>query len=159
EEDILLHTDDNADTDALRNALNYPCSEIWTGRAIPHRTSYEHLDLWLAGMPGFSRLTAAASAIERGHVNPTFAWGGPAIPAASTSAYLTGRPAEHQPGTATEHRGASEIGIRAHGPASQHLADTLASRVRAFDPECHAVIEVLPGNDDACQHGTSTITK
>jgi hypothetical protein len=70
-------------------------------------------------MPGFSRLTATADAIARGVVTPTFPWGGSAIHDGDTLAYLTERVIAPQIDTTESERGVSEVGVCAHGPASE----------------------------------------
>lgn len=161
--EVQIQTDDPADAAALGSALDQPATEAWTGVTIPHGTSYEHLDLWLAGMPGFSRLTATAEAIARGVVAPTFPWGGSAVHDGDTIAYLTGRMVAPQIATTESGQGVSEVGVRAHGPASERLAETVADRIRLFDrehrAEHHAVIEVRPHDEDSELRGDTVIAK
>ncbi|MGH3814995.1 MAG: methyltransferase, FxLD system [Pseudonocardiaceae bacterium] len=157
--EVQVQTDEPADATALGSVLDQPASEAWTGVTIPHGTSYEHLDLWLAGMPGFSRLTATSEAIARGVVTPTFPWGGSAVHDGDTVAYLTERVVAPQTDTTECERGVSEVGVRAHGPASEQLAQTVADRIRLFDREHHAVIEVRPHNEDSELRGDAVIAK
>ncbi len=156
---VQSQTDDPADAAALGSVLGQPATEAWTGVTVPHGTSYEHLDLWLAGMPGFSRLTATSDAIARGVVTPTFPWGGSAVHDGDALAYLTERVVTPQTDTMKGERGVSEVGVRAHGPASTRLAQTVADRIRLFDREHHAVIEVRPHDEDSELRGDTVITK
>lgn len=161
--EVELHTDDPADAPKLTEALTHPVVESWTGVTIPNGTSYEHLDLWLAGMRGFSRLTATAEAIDRGVVRPTFPWGAPAVHDGGTIAYLTERPAAPEADDGGNERRVAEIGIRAHGPSGAYLADTVADQVRIFDREHRgrhqAVIEVRPNDAATPPNGDALITK
>jgi protein-L-isoaspartate(D-aspartate) O-methyltransferase len=162
--EVELHTDDPADAPKLAEALTHPVFETWTGITIPNGTSYEHLDLWLTGMHGASRLTATANAIDRGVVHPTFGWGATAVhDGGGTIAYLIERPATTETDNEGNQRGVAEIGIRAHGPAGAELADSLADQVRIFDREHRrrhrAVIEVRPRDVAAPPDGGTVITK
>ena len=157
--EVQIQTDDPADEAALGSALNQPATEAWTGVTIPHGTSYEHLDLWLAGMPGFSRLTATSEAIAQGIVTPTFPWGGSAIHDGDTLAYLTERVITAQTGMTGSEQGVSEVGVRAHGPASEQLAKTVADRISRFNREHHAVIKVRPHDQDTELRGETVILK
>lgn len=137
---VRLQTDQLADEAALTRVLEGRATEVWTGVVMPYGTSYEHLDLWLAGISGFSRLAATPEAIERGVVAPTFRWGGSAVHQGGSIAYLTERPVSGRPK-------AAEIGVRAHGPIRRRLADEIAERICAYDPDRRAVIEVRPHDD------------
>jgi protein-L-isoaspartate(D-aspartate) O-methyltransferase len=162
--EVQLHTDDPADTAKLTHALDYPVTQTWTGVTIPRGTSYEHLDLWLAGMRGFSRLTATPDAIARSVVHPTFPWGASAIHDNGTIAYLTERPAAPHLDTSGNQQRAAEIGIHAHGPTSTQLAQTVADHIRTFDrhhrTKHQAVIEAHPnGHCDAPDSDTVIIKR
>lgn len=162
--EIELHTDDPSDAPKLTDALTHPVSQTWTGVTIPSGTSYEHLDLWLTRMHGFSRLTTTQDAINRGIVLPTFPWGASAIHHGDTLAYLTERPAPPQRDNDGNQRPVAEIGIRAHGPASTQLANTIAHQIRTFDHDHrrnhHAVIEAHPHEPATTPpNDTTVITK
>jgi protein-L-isoaspartate(D-aspartate) O-methyltransferase len=162
EGDVVIHTDDQADG-TLEHALDHPATVAWTGVIMPHGTTYEHLDLWLAGIPGFCRLTATPDAIARGVVTPTFSWGGSAVHHGGAFAHLTERASAPETDAAGKRRGTAEIGVRAHGPDSARLAEAVAERIRVFDREHRAhhraVIEVRPHDDGIAPQCDALITK
>ena len=127
--DVVLAVDitDHPDQDALARALAHPTRQQWTGTIVGHDEAAEHLDLWLAtttaatadasdDMARFGRLSATRAARDAGIADPAMRWAGAALYRGGTLAYLTAR-------AHTDH--ADELGITAHGPDSNTLADNL----------------------------------
>lgn len=121
--DLLLRIDDGrpADTGALGRALDYAQAVTWTG--VPF-VMPEILDFWLAGISGFCRVLASATAVDASRVcAPLFPWGSMGVFDGGTVAYLTAR------------GDLPELGVCAYGPDGRGLADMVAERIRQWDSE------------------------
>jgi protein-L-isoaspartate(D-aspartate) O-methyltransferase len=114
------------DEEALRQALAYGAHEQWTGVVVDDDQPIEHLDLWLAttARSGFVRLFAGPQARENGVADPARRWAGAAIHNGGTLAYITRRELDDDKG---------ELGVTAHGPDSQRLAEELAEHLHIWD--------------------------
>ncbi|MFL6054981.1 MAG: hypothetical protein ACJ72W_19005 [Actinoallomurus sp.] len=114
------------DDDAIRDAMNHPAYTEWTGVVVNDNDPIEHLDLWLATIDSdrFARMSAGPKARENGVAHPARRWGGAAIHDDGTLAYVTRR--ELNDDTA-------ELGVIAHGPGSQRLANRLADLLTLWE--------------------------
>ncbi|HVX42329.1 MAG TPA: hypothetical protein VHC49_00490, partial [Mycobacteriales bacterium] len=141
---VTLRIDDDRDLDvaALSTALDHPRKNAWTGIVVDNGSDWDHLYLWLAATrPGFCKFTTTSEAFAGGAVRPAMGWGGAAFHDGADFAYFTNRRANGQ-------EPPYEIGIFAHGPNSQTLADDLAAQIRRwhrdFRSRTTARIEVHP---------------
>lgn len=112
---------DQVDAAALGHALAGPGTERWSGAVIDQQRPGAHLDLWLATTgSGYGRLGVSDEARARG-VDPTRRWAGAAVVDGGALAYLVLRNLD---------AGREEIGVIAHGPHAERLANRTIERVR-----------------------------
>jgi protein-L-isoaspartate(D-aspartate) O-methyltransferase len=114
------------DLDGLRGVLGLPSAEAWSGVTVDGMEPFDHLDLWLARLPGFVPLLAEQEAVDRGVVRPSWRLGTPAVVQCGTLAYRARlRPVEGVPDQ-------YEFGAVAHGPDAAGLAGRFVEQVRAW---------------------------
>jgi len=144
---LQTHQDQDVDPAALAGVLAHPRSEAWTGVLFAAPESFEWLDLWLACVMGnaLSRMPVQRPAVDSGLVAPMFGWGAMATAEKGTLAYLTLRPAPK----ASDGTSMNEVGVIAHGPGSDELAERIVREIRAFDRDYRsrtAQIEIQPAD-------------
>ncbi|WP_199546305.1 methyltransferase, FxLD system [Streptomyces sp. N35] len=144
EDAIVIRVDDDRPIDsALPEALDHPAYEVWTGVEVGDGPSYDSLFLFLTTVEsGFTKYTAAATAIEARRVYPLMGWGGPGVHDGATFAYLTNRRTRRLDGPRFE------LGVIAHGPAAAELADRLRGHLQTWNTTYRSAtrprITVLP---------------
>ncbi|WP_405824480.1 methyltransferase, FxLD system [Streptomyces sp. NBC_00838] len=128
---LVVDEDQEADADALSEALADPAREQWTSVELGGQEGLlPRLEVWLAGaIAPYGRLRATAEAAGRGLVGWVLGTGMPAVWDHDSLAYLALRQAPQ----ATSER--YELGVIAHGPGREQLASRLADAVRRFDRE------------------------
>ncbi len=122
-ESAVLSVDvaDLPDGAALAAALAGRALHRYPGVVLRADDTAEHLDLWLATRPGpaaFGRLTVGRRLRADG-IDPAPRWGGAAVYAGGTLAYLVTRRAT----------GGTEVGVAAHGPDAPALAGLVADQL------------------------------
>lgn len=131
-QDVTLQVNKDQSVDAARLAgvLDQPAVTVWTGVLFPPMVPYEWIDLWLAlRLPNsIMRMNTGPGAIDRQQVSPIFGWGAMATVDGPDLAYLTQRPAQPVDGQKRY-----EIGVIAHGPAAEALADRVAAETATWD--------------------------
>ncbi|OIV37390.1 methyltransferase, FxLD system [Mangrovactinospora gilvigrisea] len=127
EEDVNLWLDeaDLVGSDRLHGVLTTPAHEVWSGVAVAPGETFGSLELYLLARPGFARLVAQQSALERKAVRPSWRMGTPALVTDDSIAYR----AELRP-TAD---GGREFGAIGHGPCGAELTERLAEHFRTWD--------------------------
>lgn len=128
---LVVDEDQEADADALSEALADPARELWTSVELGGQEGLlARLEVWLAGaIAPYGRLRATPEAAGRGLVGWVLGTGMPAVWDQDSLAYLTLR---EVPQAASERY---ELGVIAHGPGREQLASRLADAVRRFDRE------------------------
>jgi protein-L-isoaspartate(D-aspartate) O-methyltransferase len=155
-EGVDLHVDagDLRDESALSQVLTHPAHEQWTGIRIHDGDPVAHLDLWLATTSGigFAKLVAAATARQRGLVDPAWRWGGASLYDAGTLAYLAFRPLGDE---------LAELGVIAHGPDSPkltaHISDLLHQWNRSRPAEPVITAHRVGAPEDGIAPGTRVV--
>ncbi|RJL23221.1 methyltransferase, FxLD system [Bailinhaonella thermotolerans] len=123
---LTLDTADAPNETALTRALTSPARERWTGIVIGDRDPVQHLDLWLvttAPVP-FARLSVSPAAREQGLAATALRWSGAALYDGGALAYLALRP---------HPSGGQELGLIAHGPGADVLAEHTAALLGEWD--------------------------
>ncbi|WP_411145887.1 methyltransferase, FxLD system [Streptomyces sp. x-80] len=137
-QDVRLTVDEDqpADADALIEAFAGPRHEQWTGVKLGGSEGVlPQLEVWLAGaVAPYGRLRATPAAAARGRVGWVLDRGMPAVWSGNSLAYLTLRRAAQ-----AEER--YELGVIAHGPGREDVAELLAAAVRRFDQEARSAGE------------------
>ncbi|MGH3940027.1 MAG: hypothetical protein ACRDTG_15625 [Pseudonocardiaceae bacterium] len=144
-EDVTLGVDETlpVDADLLRDALFAPRVQRWSGVELGGVEPIDDLDLWLATVvDGFGLLTASKAAIDSGRLPAAARVGAKAILMGGTFAYRApARPADPD-------RTRFELGVYAHGPQAQALAEQYVELIRTWDRDHRsgpaALIEVYP---------------
>jgi protein-L-isoaspartate(D-aspartate) O-methyltransferase len=141
-----------ADADALRSAADEPAVLSWTSAMLGAEESFCPLDLWLAGIDGFCRISARWQPAGTGLVRLALPIGTDALVRHGSFAYLTVRKADpgERPGQGTSRY---ELGAAGYGLDGSMLAADLAGQVQEWDrnrrggpgPRIDAYSE--PGND------------
>jgi protein-L-isoaspartate(D-aspartate) O-methyltransferase len=132
EQDVTLqtHKDQSVAGDALRGVLDTSAYQIWTGVLFPPDVPFEWLELWLCLRleNALMRMNVKPEATGRGQVTPMFPWGSMATTHDSDLAYLTIRPAL----AAADGSNLYEVGVIAHGPTSDGLAQQVADEIKTW---------------------------
>jgi protein-L-isoaspartate(D-aspartate) O-methyltransferase len=133
--DITLqtHKDQNVDDRALTDVLATERTETWTGVTFPANVPYEWMELWLCLHldNALMRMNVTPAAADRGLVTPMFPWGSMASTRGGDLIYLTTRPAE----PAADGSKLYEVGVIAHGPTSDTLAQQAAELIQTWDQQ------------------------
>jgi protein-L-isoaspartate(D-aspartate) O-methyltransferase len=131
---LVVDEDQPADEEALAEAFTGLRHEQWTGVELGGSEGLlPRLEVWLAGaIAPYGRLRATKGAADRGLVGWVLDKGMPAMWNHDSLAYLTLRRAPHIS------RESYELGVIAHGPGREHLADHLADAVGRFDREARS---------------------
>lgn len=115
------------DADRLRDALFAPRVERWSGVEVGGFEPFDDLDLWLGtAVADFCLLAAQKAPIDRGLVASSARMGAPTALAGGTFAYRASRPVNPD-------RSKFELGVYAHGPDAERLADQYADLIRTWD--------------------------
>ncbi|WP_083931797.1 methyltransferase, FxLD system [Nocardiopsis salina] len=138
DEDATVQVQANQDQsiypEQVRGVLAEPSKAVWSGVTFGKGQPLDTLWLWLAThLPNrLSRMPVQRTAIDTGLVSPGLPWGDmAAVPIDERGlAYLTMRP---DPMGNSRH----ELGVIAHGPASQPLAEDMADLAREWAPHRH----------------------
>ncbi len=128
--EVGLRVDGPADTDPalLAAALRGPRTPVWSGVEFGGEEPFDDLDLFLATQPGrFGLLWAGPAAVEAKLVSRWARWGAPTRYSDAGFAYRVSR---RVPDTDR-----FELGVFAHGPDAQALADEVVGFVRVWDRE------------------------
>jgi protein-L-isoaspartate(D-aspartate) O-methyltransferase len=151
---VALKIDDSmlADADALQTAADGPGLVSWTGVTIGAEESFCPLDLWLAGIDGFCRISARSQPSGTGLVRLALPIGTDALVRNGSFAYLTVRKADpgERPGPGTSRY---EVGAAGYGLDGSMLAADLAGQVQEWDrnrrggPEPRIEAYSEPGDD------------
>ena len=133
---VALRLDDDilVDVDALRRALVVEKTFRWTGVRLPKGGSYELLDLWLATVLDTVVMTGDPGAHEKGLIPSSSPIGWPVLVEGASMAYRTLR--------ATDDPQQWELGVIAHGPGADELADRYADAVTRWDPQARPRLTV-----------------
>ncbi|MFF0523499.1 methyltransferase, FxLD system [Actinomadura nitritigenes] len=137
DDSVVLHVnrEQAVDEAALAEALDRPGEEAWTGVLFGGSESVEWLYLWLACSieNALSHMPVQRSAIDQGLVKPQFGWGAMAVPDKDAFAYLTVRPVEDDDGDQRY-----EVGVIAHGPRAEELADRVVNAIQIWNQDYRA---------------------
>lgn len=136
--DLTLRIDDAQPVDrALLEALDSEPTLEWTDVVAPWAWTPEQ-DFWLATLPGFCRVFVNAEAVAAGRIprakDPWGAWG---VYLGGSLAYMAAR----QTG-GTDEMPMLQVGACGFGPDGADLARRLADRVRAWQEQTAAGVEV-----------------
>ena len=131
---VQANQDQSIHPEQVRGILAEPFETVWSGVTFGKGQPLDTLWLWLAThLPNrLSRMPVQRTAIDTDLVSPGLPWGDmAAVPVGERGlAYLTMRP------DPTE-EGRHELGVIAHGPAAQPLAEDMADLAREWDPHRH----------------------
>ena len=131
---VQTNQDQSIHPEQVRGILTEPVKTVWSGVTFGKAQPLDTLWLWLAThLPNrLSRMPVQRTAIDTGLVTPGLPWGDmAAVPVGERGlAYLTMRPDPHK-------EGHHELGIIAHGPAAQPLAEDMAEQAREWAPHRH----------------------
>ncbi|MDT3398554.1 methyltransferase, FxLD system [Streptomyces sp. B1866] len=128
---LYWDTDQPIDPAALREALNQPRAETWSGVTVGPYDSFDGVWLRLtAAEPDTCRIAADATAVETGLCTPAIPVRSPALAEGDSLAYFAVRRLKQE----VDGR-RSELGAYGHGPAGQQLADRLCDQIRAWDTD------------------------
>ncbi|MGH3888787.1 MAG: methyltransferase, FxLD system [Pseudonocardiaceae bacterium] len=144
-DEVTLRVDETlpVDADRLRDALFAPRVQRWSGVELGGVEPIDDLDLWLATVvDGFGLLTANKAAIDSGRLPAAARVGAKTILTGGTFAYRApARPVDPD-------RTRFELGVYAHGPQAEALAEQYVELIRAWDRDHRgglaARIEVYP---------------
>ncbi|WP_261575476.1 methyltransferase, FxLD system [Frankia gtarii] len=133
---VQLFREHTLDPDDLLGVLDQPAAGVWTGVLFAAPEPFEWMDLWLACSldGGLTRMPVQPRAVERGLVTPQFGWGAMATVEKDSVAYLTLRPAPR----AADGTTMNEVGVLAHGPDSDGLAQRVADEIRRWSRDYRA---------------------
>lgn len=122
---LQLNQDQPQEIADLPGILKEPRHQVWSGVHLAKGESMEWAWLWLAcALPGsLSRMPVRPEAVEAGLVEPALPWGSMATATGRGLAYLTLRP------TGSGH----ELGVAAHGPGAEELAEEAIEQITAWD--------------------------
>ncbi len=142
----MLKIDDSGpvDTGALLSAAEGPAEVAWTGVTMAAQDSFCPLDLWLAGIDGFCRITARPQSAGTGLVRLALPFGTSALYGPDSFAYLTVR--KDDPGMAGQMSSGAgksrfEIGAAGYGSNGGRLSAVLAGQVQEWDRDRRAASE------------------
>ncbi|MFI9552710.1 methyltransferase, FxLD system [Nonomuraea endophytica] len=142
--ELQVHKDQQVNGEALTGVLDTPRHEVWTGVLFPAMESFEWMDLWLCmRLPTpLMRMNTEPHAKESGLVAPMFGWGAMATTSSTSLAYFTLRPAT----LGADGRKRWEVGLIAHGPANQRLAEEVAQETVRWNADFrdHPVTIAMP---------------
>ncbi|MGH3868281.1 MAG: methyltransferase, FxLD system [Pseudonocardiaceae bacterium] len=118
------------DADRLREALGSPRAERWSGVELGGVEPIDNLDLWLATVVDvFGLLSAKKEAIDSGFVAASARLEAKTIVTGGTFAYRApARPVDLD-------RTRFELGVYAHGPEAEALAEEYVELIRTWDRE------------------------
>ncbi|GAA0969206.1 hypothetical protein GCM10009550_75670 [Actinocorallia libanotica] len=138
EEPLLRLHDEKADGTLLKDALERPPVQRWTGAVVEDEPGWNHLYLWLMaeiGDQGLCKFNLTPRGQEEKAVRVPMGWGGLAVHRGGSFAYLTNRNAAPDTTTGSPF----ELAFIAHGPESEELADRLAALIRRWNdgPRSH----------------------
>ncbi|MFR9675761.1 methyltransferase, FxLD system [Streptomyces sp. TR02-1] len=151
---VQLNVDEDQDVDdeALQTAFTEARHELWTGVPLAKgEPALPVLDMWLAGdIAPYGRFHASKTARDEDLTGWVLGAGTTATWTADSFAYVALRRSTTEPEESWE----CELGVIAHGPRREELAQQLADRVRHWDralrPGPEPVIRVYPaGTPDA----------
>ncbi|MGH3684570.1 MAG: methyltransferase, FxLD system [Pseudonocardiaceae bacterium] len=129
-DEITLRVDETlqVDADRLRDALRAPRVQRWSGVELGGVEPIDDLDLWLATVvDGFGLLTADKAAIDSGRLPAAAHVGAKTILTGGTFAYrCPARPVDPD-------RTRFELGVYAHGPQAEALAEQYVELIRTWD--------------------------
>ncbi len=144
-DDVTLRVEEAlpVNADRLRDALFAPRVQRWSGVDLGGVEPIDDLDLWLATVvDGFGLLTANKAAIASGRLPAAARVGAKTILTAGTFAYRApARPVDPD-------RTRFELGVYAHGPQAETLAEQYVELIRTWDRDHRgspaARIEIYP---------------
>lgn len=144
-DEVILRVDDTlpVDADRLRDALFAPRVPRWSGVELGGVEPIDDLDLWLATVvDDFGLLTANKTAIDSGRLPAAARVGAKTILTGGTFGYRApARPVDPD-------RTRFELGVYAHGPQAEALAEQYVELIRTWDRDHRggpgARIEVYP---------------
>lgn len=147
---VQLTVDEGQPVDdaALRHAFTGPRHEVWTGAPLARmEPALPVLDLWLAGdLAPYGRFHASAAAHQEGLTGRVLGVGTSATWTGDSFAYVALRPSRDAPEETRE----AEIGVIAHGPDREALAQRLAERIRFWNrtlrPGPEPVVRAYPAD-------------
>ncbi|PRX97895.1 protein-L-isoaspartate(D-aspartate) O-methyltransferase [Allonocardiopsis opalescens] len=126
---LKIDADDHPDQGALAKVLTHHAHQRWTGIRVRHDEQAAHLDLWLATIDSglsFGKLSIGSAARSLGLADPALRWSGAALYDGGTFAYLTARPVGDD---------ADELGITAHGPDADRIAEQINDLLHRWGQE------------------------